>query len=96
VVTSWGRGIAAHDLKTLFAPFRRLAAPDGAPAEPGAGLGLAFVKRVVERNGGRVFAESEPGRGSTFGFLLPAASLAADPQAAVGIPAPAASARADS
>lgn len=95
-VTDMGRGIAADDLKTLFAPFRRLAAPDGAPAEPGAGLGLAFVKRVVERNGGRVFAESEPGRGSTFGFLLPAASLAADPQAAVGIPARAASARADS
>jgi signal transduction histidine kinase len=90
-----GRGIAAPDLATLFAPFRRLAGPDGSPAEPGAGLGLAFVKRVVERHGGAVFAQSEPGLGSTFGFTLPAAPGAAD-QPAVATPAPAASARADS
>jgi signal transduction histidine kinase len=68
-----GRGIAAADLPTLFEPFRRLPAPEGATAEPGVGLGLALVKRVVERHGGEVFARSEPGKGSTFGFRLPRA-----------------------
>jgi CHASE2 domain-containing sensor protein/signal transduction histidine kinase len=95
-VADTGRGIAADDLATLFAPFRRLAGPDGAPAEPGAGLGLAFVKRVIDRHGGEIFARSEPGRGSTFGFILPAARPEAPDQAAVATPAPAASARADS
>ncbi|MFN7174464.1 MAG: ATP-binding protein, partial [Thermaurantiacus tibetensis] len=38
--------------------------------ESGAGLGLSFVKRVVERHGGRVFARSAPGKGATFGFEL--------------------------
>ncbi|MFQ3666571.1 MAG: HAMP domain-containing sensor histidine kinase, partial [Sphingomonadaceae bacterium] len=66
-----GRGISPEDLPSVFEPFRRLAPPDGLPGEPGAGLGLAFVKRVVERHGGEVFATSRPGAGSTFGFTLP-------------------------
>ncbi|MFQ3594981.1 MAG: HAMP domain-containing sensor histidine kinase, partial [Sphingomonadaceae bacterium] len=66
-----GRGISPEDLPSVFEPFRRLAPPDGVPGEPGAGLGLAFVKRVVERHGGEVFATSRPGAGSTFGFTLP-------------------------
>ncbi|WP_448586316.1 CHASE2 domain-containing protein, partial [Thermaurantiacus sp.] len=68
-----GRGIDPAELPSLFEPFRRLAAPEGAAGEPGAGLGLAFVKRVVERHGGEVFARSTPGVGSTFGFRLPRA-----------------------
>lgn len=69
-----GRGISEEDLPKLFEPFRRLAPPEGAPAATeatGAGLGLAFVKAVVERHRGRVHASSIEGKGSIFGFRLP-------------------------
>ncbi len=104
-VTDRGPGIPTDQLPGLFEPFRRLDAPEGRAPEPGAGLGLAFVKRVIQRHGGDVFAESAPGEGSTFGFTLPLAAEAMAPaaeteaepdQAAVAIPAPAARARAAS
>jgi CHASE2 domain-containing sensor protein/nitrogen-specific signal transduction histidine kinase len=97
-VSDTGRGIAPEDLPGLFEPFRRIAAPDGHAAEPGSGLGLAFVKRVVERHAGEVFVRSTPGVGSTFGFRLPAAGGARPDQAAAAAatPAPAARARAAS
>lgn len=72
-----GRGIAEADLPKLFEPFRRLAPPEGAPAAAeasGAGLGLAFVKAVVERHRGQVYASSVEGKGSIFGFRLPQAA----------------------
>lgn len=72
-----GRGIAEKDLATLFEPFGRLAAPEGAAPSadaPGAGLGLAFVKTVIDRHQGRVEARSEVGRGSTFTIRLPKAA----------------------
>lgn len=72
-VADRGPGIAAEDLARVWQPFHRLAPAEGQPAESGAGLGLAFVRRVVERHGGQVFAESVPGAGATFGFLLPLA-----------------------
>ncbi|MFN3590990.1 MAG: CHASE2 domain-containing protein [Thermaurantiacus sp.] len=70
-----GRGIAEAEIGQLFVPFQRLAAPDGAPATetPGSGLGLAFVKAVIERHQGRVFVHSTEGQGSQFGFWLPIA-----------------------
>jgi CHASE2 domain-containing sensor protein/signal transduction histidine kinase len=70
-----GRGIAQDDLGRLFEPFQRLAGPEGAPATDtsGSGLGLAFVKAVIERHQGRVFVYSTEGEGSQFGFWLPRA-----------------------
>ncbi len=66
-----GPGIAADELARVWEPFHRLAPAEGQPAEPGAGLGLPFVRRVVERHGGQVLAESVEGQGATFGFRLP-------------------------
>ena len=54
--------------ETIFAPFERLSAN---ARIQGSGLGLAIVKRIVELQGGRVWAESEAGKGSTFYFSLP-------------------------
>jgi signal transduction histidine kinase len=72
-VRDTGPGIAAEDLALVWEPFHRLAPAEGQSAESGAGLGLSFVKRVIERHGGRVFAESAPGTGSNFGFVIPLA-----------------------
>ncbi|HEX4048867.1 MAG TPA: HAMP domain-containing sensor histidine kinase, partial [Elusimicrobiota bacterium] len=69
-VTDSGVGIPAATLARLFRPFERGADPLRAG---GTGLGLSIVKAIVERHGGRVMAESEPGRGSRFGFALPLA-----------------------
>ncbi|MGB6837315.1 MAG: ATP-binding protein [Dehalococcoidia bacterium] len=65
-----GLGVAPGDLRRIFEPFYR-AHPAKAEGPGGAGLGLAIAKAVVERHGGRMWVESSPGRGSTFGFCLP-------------------------
>jgi signal transduction histidine kinase len=62
-----GRGIAEHDMDKVFAPFRRAGVQD----VPGEGMGLAFVKALLHRLGGRIGCESEPGVGTTFSFTLP-------------------------
>lgn len=67
VVSDDGPGIPPEDLELIFAPFRR------SPShrhEPGSGLGLYFTKTMIEHQGGRVWAESELGRGSSFHILL--------------------------
>ncbi len=64
-----GVGIPEDKLEAVFLPFERV----GDMETPGIGLGLAIVKRAVEDWGGRVWAESKPGEGSTFFFSAPAA-----------------------
>ncbi len=62
-----GSGIPAEELARVFVPFRRL------PAHreiPGSGLGLYFVKTMVEQQAGRIWVESEVGKGSCFYVLL--------------------------
>ncbi len=69
-----GIGIPQHLLGKIFEPFYQV---DGSSTRHygGTGLGLAIVKRIVEAHNGRVWAESQPGRGSSFYFTLPKACL---------------------
>lgn len=72
-----GPGLTAEDRRNLFARFQRLSAkPTG--NEPSTGLGLSITKRLVEMHGGRIWAESEPGQGSTFIVEMPALSADED------------------
>ena len=65
-----GIGISLANFGLIFAPLKRLHGQD----VPGTGIGLAVCKRIVERHGGRIWIESQPGAGSTFHFTLPASS----------------------
>lgn len=65
-----GIGIPAHQLERLFERFHRVNASD-AQEQYGYGLGLYISKRLIEIQGGSIWAESEAGRGSRFSFSLP-------------------------
>ena len=68
-VTDTGPGIAPDDQARIFEEFQQTDV--GAEQREGTGLGLALSKRLAELHGGRIWVESELGRGSTFTFTLP-------------------------
>jgi signal transduction histidine kinase len=71
-VADTGPGIAPEDLDRIFEEFQQT--ETGARQQEGTGLGLALSKCFVEMHGGRIWCDSEVGKGSTFVFTLPAGS----------------------
>jgi signal transduction histidine kinase len=70
IIADRGIGISSRDRAHLFEKYYR--SPESRGTE-GLGLGLYIARLVVEASGGQIWAESEPGKGSTFTFSLPAA-----------------------
>lgn len=66
-----GTGMSDEKLKKLF-KIEKIDSKEGTARETGTGLGLILCKEFVEKNGGKIWAESEPGKGSRFVFTLPA------------------------
>ncbi len=71
LVADTGPGIPLEKLTAIFDKFQQVSAP-GSYRTWGTGLGLALVKQIIKSHGGKVWAESQPGQGSTFIFVLPA------------------------
>ena len=68
-ITDTGPGIAPDDHDRIFEEFQQIGVGPG--QREGTGLGLSLSKRLVELQGGRIWVESEPGRGSRFVFTVP-------------------------
>jgi signal transduction histidine kinase len=73
-VSDQARGIPPERLRRIFERFEQVDSSD-AREKGGAGLGLPIARSIVEQHGGRIWAESVPGHGSTFSFTLPLADI---------------------
>lgn len=75
-VTDEGPGIPQDELESIFERFRQVRGAQGSKssAKGGSGLGLTICKAIVELHGGKIWAESREGKGSTFVFTLPLAN----------------------
>ncbi|RME88098.1 MAG: hybrid sensor histidine kinase/response regulator [Planctomycetota bacterium] len=69
-VQDQGQGIPSEEIERLFQPFQKTSV-QATKGEKSTGLGLAIVKKIVEAHGGRIWVESEVGKGSTFYMSLP-------------------------
>jgi signal transduction histidine kinase len=78
-VTDNGEGIPAKDLPNIFERLYRVD-KSRARATGGSGLGLTIAKRLVEAHGGKIKAQSQPGKGSRFSFTIPVASSRTTPK----------------
>ncbi len=85
-VADTGIGIRPEDQQLVFDEFRQ-AEGDTAAHHEGAGLGLAITKRLVEHMGGRIWLESELGKGSRFSFTVPKGTPTAETPSAVKVAA---------
>ncbi len=70
-VSDTGIGIAQEDYGTVFEQFKQVGGDTLTDKPKGTGLGLPICKEIVEHHGGRIWVESEVGKGSTFSFAIP-------------------------
>ncbi|KHE92211.1 MAG: two-component sensor kinase [Candidatus Scalindua brodae] len=68
-VSDSGNGILKENLENIFDKFKRI--DSGKETVRGTGLGLSIAKYIIDAHGGNIWAQSEPGKGSTFFFTLP-------------------------
>lgn len=84
-VQDQGLGIPKDKIDRLFQPFYRIQQPETQSIE-GLGLGLAFTRAVVEAHGGKIWAQSDPGKGSVFYFSIPKQEIGVERPAAAPQP----------